>query len=303
MQTLTEAKNALNQGIYQMIKDGKTLEQISSTVQLPLLTIKALYKEDVSKYIAQDNLQSAAQHRKAVSGKNGYLPLDYYRDYIVDKSDYLQPSRIIKLYGSWSKALTTAGVMKPEKRWTKEECISAMREYHANEGKVPAPHTWEGPSETRPSYDYLVQTFGDIDNALEAADLPNSKKWRNISEQEIYRHMSVWQHLHIPSRQEWDDIAGSQHPTSSIICSRLNVSWPNAWYMYALKLNSQKTATDKRTGKKEALLEAVKENPGMNITQLAQYTGTGNSYVSVLIKQLVAEGAVKKDDKRRYSVA
>lgn len=301
MTTVEQAKDVLNQSIYEMLREGKSLEEIADSIELPLATIRGIYKRSVAKRIVIDNLQEAAKHQKTTTGQNGYLPMDYYNEFINGKEGYLKTNNIVHYYGTWVDALTEAGVMKPEKKWSKKDCIQAMQTYYQKEGKAPSASKWEVPSKTRPSYSYLIKLFGDIDNALEAAELPNNKKWRKITEEEIYGHMSAWTERRIPTRQEWDALAKNDHPNANFICSHLKTSWPNAWYLFATQPTKHKRQYSQN--RKEQLLGTITDNPNLSIAELSKLTGTNNSYVSVLVKKLINEGKVIKDEKKQYTAS
>jgi hypothetical protein len=142
---------------------------------------------------------------------------------------------VIRLFGSWSTALTAAGVPRS---WTRERVIEAIRAHAAAHGQPPTPIQWRhsaGPPWKRgahPKATTVSGLFGSFPDAVVAAGFEPRRKWRTWTREDVIAairaHMT--RHEQPPLSQDWHHSSfelGAAHPTQETV-RRLFGSFANA---------------------------------------------------------------------------
>jgi hypothetical protein len=80
-----------------------------------------------------------------------------------------------RIFGSWSAAVTAAGLTAPGPRWSDQEILDHLKASAAREGQLPTSTAWRRPRSegdpSRPSHSLILKRFGSWQGALNAAGL------------------------------------------------------------------------------------------------------------------------------------
>lgn len=155
--------------------------------------------------------------------ENNFIPKS--RDF--DKSKGLYPSRetIRRHFGSWNKALEAANLEKLRNRWTKTEIVEAIIHFYDKTGEPPKIRDFNN-NKTYPHKDTVVSCFGSWHKALEAANLPASRK--NWTKEEIIEVIQQFyeENDRIPQNRDFDK-SKSIYPSRTTVV-RYFGSWNQA---------------------------------------------------------------------------
>jgi hypothetical protein len=134
---------------------------------------------------------------------------------------------VIRLFGSWSSALTAAGVPSP-RSWTRERVIEAIRSHAAVHGQPPAPIQWRhstGPPWKRgahPKATTVIRLFGSFSDAVVAAGFEPWRRWGTWTSEQVIAAIRahVARHGQPPLAQDWRHSTsepGAAHPTQETV--------------------------------------------------------------------------------------
>lgn len=152
-----------------------------------------------------------------------------YADWQRGSSEHPAGATVRRIFGSWSKALITAGVATQRPVWDKQSVLVAIRAWAKEHGRAPTQQDRRAgdPTGQRPIYATVVRCCGSWPAALEAAGVLPARL-RQWNEEQVIEAMQAFARKHgrPPTTADWQ-AKGDEHPGPDA-ARRLFGSWTEA---------------------------------------------------------------------------